>query len=302
MNFLFVDRIIEFTPSRSARGLKCVSLKDPYLKINSEGLSVLSSCVIGEALGQLTAWIVMHANDFSKRPVAGIADEVSIYREVYAGEILNLNTEIETLDDKVVLYNSFATVGEELVFCLKRAMGPLLPMEDFIDPQRAREQFKMIYREGQTHSTTACNKSNSFYPTCIPNNESQFSFFDSILDLTPEGLTAQKHISLLAPYFDDHFPRKPVLPLTLLLEGNLELIHFFLQENFKKEANLFRPKSLHKIRIRQFIFPGDSIVTTVHLKEKLEEGFLFSIKTQLEGKTVCSLEAVFEVVSTLVQS
>src|SRR5262245_46627927 len=116
MNFLFVDRIFEFEPSKHAKALKHVTASDPYLKTDREGRSVLPSCIIGEALGQLTAWVVMDACDFAKRPVAGIADEVRIYRDVYLGETVLLMTEIEALDDQSVLYNSYATVCGEIVF------------------------------------------------------------------------------------------------------------------------------------------------------------------------------------------
>lgn len=318
MNFLFVDRIFEFVPFHSAKGIKHVTVSDPYLKTDQDGQGVLPACIVGEALGQLTAWIVMHSCDFKKRPVAGIADEVRIYRDVYVGETVILHTEIERLDDQAVLYNSYATVCGETIFSLKRAIGPLLPMENFIDPERAREQFLMIYRPGElarhvisapslilqeslSEEETDSKEEQDFEENeyCFEAEETGFSrehfFFDHILELNPQSISAQKNVSLLAPYFEDHFPRKPVLPLTLLLEGKLELAHLFLQRTLgEEEASRFRPVRLHKIRIKQFIFPGDSIITTLNLKEKLEHGFLFVFKTKVDEKTISSLEAVFE--------
>ncbi len=315
MNFLFVDRIFEFEPKRSAKGIKHVTTSDLYLKIDREGRSILSSCIIGEALGQLTAWVVMEACDFSKRPVAGIADEVRMHRDVYLGETLLLHTEIEAMDDQSVLYNSYATVCGETVFSLRHAVGPLLPMEDFIDTAQAREQFNMIFRPG-TLSPNVISAPNLMLPEVVGFGEGEleddcdgdrnleyleglqflegYDFYDHILDLNTQSMTAQKNISLLAPYFVDHFPRKPVLPLSLLLDGNLELTHLFLRRTLGEMAEYYRLTRLHKIRIKQFILPGDSIVTVVHLKEKSKQGFLFSCKTQVDDKTVCSLEAVFE--------
>lgn len=313
MNFLFVDRIFEFEPFKRAKGIKHVVASDPYMKTDAEGRKILSPCIIGEALGQLTAWIVMEGNNFSKRPVAGIVDEVTLSRDIYAGETIVLHTEIDELNDQSVLYNSYATVCGEKVFSLRYAMGPLLPMEDFIEPHIAREQFNMIYRLGKLTSNTISApayilpeidssedsdiEEAGFYLEEVeyPELLSSESFFDHILDFQPQSVTAQKNISLLAPYFVDHFPRKPVLPLTLLLEGQLELASFFLKRILgEAEACRFRPVQLQKIRIKQFIMPGDSIVITLHLKEKVNQRFLFGFKTQVDDKVICSIEAVFE--------
>lgn len=298
MNFLFVDRIYEFTPSHSAKGIKHVTASDPYLqKAPHEERLILPACIIGEALGQLTAWIVMQACDFKQRPVAGIVDEVKIERQVCVGETLCLHTEIEKLDDQGVLYNSYATVCDEKVFSLQHSMGPLLPMETFIDPNKAIEQFSMIHRLGipslPALKMPFANK--GVYRSNAPLHENRGCFFDHILAFTDKGAQAVKNISLLAPFFEDHFPRKPVFPLTLLLQGKLELADLFLQHLLGKEkARHFRPVSLRKIRIKQFIAPGDSLMITLALKETKDHFYRFELKTYLEEKAICSFQATFE--------
>jgi 3-hydroxymyristoyl/3-hydroxydecanoyl-(acyl carrier protein) dehydratase len=291
MNFLFVDRILELKEGKSAKGLKHITADDPYLKTNSKGQLVLSSCIIGEALGQLTAWNVMKVNHFSLRPVAGIVNEVQFYREAFLGETVILNTEIERLDEQVVVYNSYASICEEKIFSIGHSMGPLLSMEDFIAPEEAQRQFEMINRPGEYDaSSRVLQDSLSVCPS------THCSFFDHILELQPKGILAEKKISLLAPYFVDHFPRKPVLPLTLLLEGQLELADYFLQKELGEGEAFkgFKPAALVKVKMKQFVMPGDRLISSLKIKEQTDEKIVFECKSMVEDKKVCSAEMIFK--------
>ena len=42
------------------------------------------------------------------------------------------------------------------------------------------------------------------------------------------SLIAEKRVTRAAPYFPDHFPNKPVLPMTVLLECKLNLAREFI--------------------------------------------------------------------------
>ena len=97
--------------------------------------------LVGETLGQLAAWNVMFSNDFTRRPVAGIAASAKLMRYVYVGETILLESFIDHLDETVVQYHSIARVNDEEVFLLRGALGPLLPMQDFIDTTVVKQQF-----------------------------------------------------------------------------------------------------------------------------------------------------------------
>ena len=68
--FHFVDQILELEPGRHALGAKYVTSGDTFVRATAAGVPALLSGIIGEALGQLGAWSVMAANDFTVRPVA----------------------------------------------------------------------------------------------------------------------------------------------------------------------------------------------------------------------------------------
>ena len=87
------------------------------------------SALIGETLGQMTAWAVMNQNDFRLRPVAGIVESVILQRAAYVGETLELESWIDALDDTAVQYHGEVRVGSELIFRLEGALGPMLPIK-----------------------------------------------------------------------------------------------------------------------------------------------------------------------------
>ncbi|TAL59421.1 MAG: hydroxymyristoyl-ACP dehydratase, partial [Legionella sp.] len=226
MRFLFVDRIVEMTPNSWVRGLKHVTRDDPYLTVDAHGRPCFISSLIGETLGQLAAWNVMHHNDFQKRPVAGIVSCARLHRPAYVGETLLLESHIDVVDEHSVEYHSIARIGDETVFSIEGAIGPLLPMNDFISSEEIQRQFTEIYRPGDWSTLSQNSQSAQDIlpvgqrPTAAP------MLFDRILSCVPgETLTAEKRITRAAPYFPDHFPNKPVLPLTVLLECKLNLAY-----------------------------------------------------------------------------
>src|SRR5581483_7470571 len=121
MRFLFVDRILELIPGKSIKGVKHITCDDFYLSRDKDNRYFLISPLVGETLGQLAAWNVMFNNDFTKRPVAGIAASAKLIRHVYVGETLFLESIIDHVDETVVQYHSVAKVNNEEVFILRGA-------------------------------------------------------------------------------------------------------------------------------------------------------------------------------------
>ena len=164
MRFLFVDRIVELSLANVTRGIKHVTPDDTYLCHDNKGRGCFIPSLIGETLGQLAAWNVMAATDFVSRPVAGVVSSACLYRPAYIGETLLLESFIDELDDAAVQYHSVASIGDEVVFTIDGALGPLLPMGDFIDSREARRQFDEIYREGDWAEVSQSVRTSSLMP------------------------------------------------------------------------------------------------------------------------------------------
>ena len=290
MRFLFVDRIIELSPGTIARGVKHVTHDDYYLCQDNEGAWCFIPSLIGEAIGQLAAWNVMMSHAFTVRPVAGIASSASLVRPVYVGETLVLDAHLDVLDETAVQYHGEARVGNEVVFRLDGALGPLLPMTDFIDEAVVRRQFDEINRPllspneyGLTlGARSSCVESHVHAPRMV---------FDQVTESQPGArLTAVKRITRAASYFPDHFPNKPVLPMTVLLECFLNLANEFITRAGFTQA--YACREMRRIKMSDFIFPGDVVVGMITLKHQAIHELVLTCRAEVLGKRVGVLDLV----------
>src|SRR3990167_3705157 len=99
MRFLFVDRILDLVEGKSIRGIKNITLDEPFLTTQYTQIPSLYSAIVGETLGQLAAWNIMHNTGFKRRPVAGIFDSIKFYRPVFSGETMFLEANIDSCQE-----------------------------------------------------------------------------------------------------------------------------------------------------------------------------------------------------------
>ena len=91
-----------------------------------------------------------------------------------------------------------------------------------------------------------------------------------------------KHVSIQAPFFADHFPRKHVYPLSVLLEGQMQLARRLVGDGLQ-------PVCIRNIKMSDFVQPGSSVVA----KLQVVEGTRVRMRSEVDGKRVCVAEAEF---------
>ena len=298
MRFLFVDRIVELIEGKVVRGIKHITADEAFLtQDHTSSPPHFIPSLIGETLGQLAAWNVMLTQDFKARPVAGIVHEATLLRPTFVGETLSLTSFIDRLDEKAVEYHSIAHINNEPVFTLEGALGPLLPMQDFIDDITVRQQLNAIYQNpslrGEAEAIQRPLKPLDCFGFASQKRSTHFSF-DRIIKLDPTlRILAEKKIVPTAPYFPDHFPNQPVLPLTVLLECIRRLATTFIEtSDFSKSYQLH---SFKKIKMKSFVHPGDIITSELTLKDQTEDTLVLLSQTARERTRICTLELIFKI-------
>lgn len=292
MRFLFVDRIVHSSPGEVVRGIKHITKDDAYLTVDENNRQCFIPSLIGETLGQLAAWNVMQQNDFTLRPVAGVVACAQLHRPAYVGETLLLESWIDSLDDRAVLYHSVAKIANEPIFTLDGALGPLLPMANFIEVEAVKQQFIEIYRPGDYAAfevNADCGHHSSGQGVTVAPMT-----FDRILSSEAGiSLVAEKRITRAAPYFPDHFPKKPVLPMTVLLECILNLAREFVAR--AGYAFDYCVSELRNIKMNEFVQPGDVVVCYTKIKEQTNEELILSFRCEVDKKRVCVVNVVLSV-------
>ena len=296
MSFLLVDRITTFESGKRVEGVKHISASEPYLtRMAGSDRPTFISSLIGEAVGQLAAWSVMHALDFKKRPVAGIVSKGNIFDDVHIGDTLRLSATIDALDGEAVEYHGAAYVGDRKVFEIESAIGPMMAMAEMNLEKEVRAQFNQILSLDDAFSFGDVESE------CVDDFQAELEqaaqanvvdSFDKLLEMNQAGETiAEKLVSQSAPYFIDHFPLKPVLPLTILLSCKIQLVFYYLKRYFPSET--FCVRSVRKIKMGQFVSPGEVLQTKMKVKQK-DGQTLFQFKSFVAQKRVCVCEVIVE--------
>jgi 3-hydroxyacyl-[acyl-carrier-protein] dehydratase len=107
---------------------------------------------------------------------------------------------------------------------------------------------------------------------------------------------ATKNVALSEDFFDDHFPRRPVMPGVLILEGMAQvsglLLETSLQQKYGKSAKAVLTV-LERTKFRLLVKPGDTLVYRVEMVSVNEAGGKVKALAVREGALVASTEMVF---------
>jgi len=90
---LLIDRLIECVPGKSARGLKCVTVNEPFFQGHFPGYPVMPGVLVLEALIQLSTLLAESSGVGALGTVQTI-DGVRFKRQVVPGDQLLLETQM----------------------------------------------------------------------------------------------------------------------------------------------------------------------------------------------------------------
>lgn len=263
--YSFVDRITELEAGKRARGLFLVPTH----------LSRFPSTLAAEAAGQLAAWNAIAYLDYKVRPVAGLAAEIRFGPEVRPGQRLDLEVVIESCEPDAVSYSAWADADGVRVMELDHSVGPMLPMEEFDSPEAIRERFQLLCGPGAP--------SGRFEG--VPEHD-----VDIVEQVPEERVRATLRVPRQAPFFTDHFPRRPVFPATLLLDAQIGLALKLAAGSKRWPAgSRLAATRVPNMKMRSFIQPGDILELRVDLEPPAEAmKAMATTSVRMNGKAIAS--------------
>jgi 3-hydroxymyristoyl/3-hydroxydecanoyl-(acyl carrier protein) dehydratase len=273
--FSFVDRITEYVPAKRACGMFAIPAS----------LERFPSSLVAEATGQLAAWVAMKHIGFRGRPVAALANETRFLGDPRPGQTLELAVEIEHCDDEAVAYRGEARADGAPLLELVDCLGPMLPCAEFDAPEALAERFELLCNEG-----AAPGRFHGIIPLRFVSGET----------IPGEKATATLFVPASAPFFADHFPRRPVFPATLLIDQliRLALSLASTDEHWPAGAHV-RPVRMTHVKVRSFMPPGSVLELSAEMQpapSKPGVPTILRLVTRMDGKQVASarLEVVAE--------
>ena len=121
-----------------------------------------------------------------------------------------------------------------------------------------------------------------------------FLLVDRVLECRPgETLTAVKNVTFNEPFFQGHFPQRPVMPGVMILEALAQatgLLAFATVGSTPDDNTLYYFVAIDKARFRKPVEPGDQMVLQVRLLRRIRGVWRFETEATVDGRTVASAE------------
>ena len=120
-----------------------------------------------------------------------------------------------------------------------------------------------------------------------------FLLIDRVIDYTAgESATALKNVTINEPFFEGHFPGRPVMPGVLIIEAMAQTSAVLSAVTLGElePGSFYFFTGIDKARFRQPVVPGDQLHLTVAITRRIRSMWRFSGEATVDGKRVASAE------------
>jgi 3-hydroxyacyl-[acyl-carrier-protein] dehydratase len=119
-----------------------------------------------------------------------------------------------------------------------------------------------------------------------------FLLIDKMTELNgEESGIAMKNVTINEPFFQGHFPSRPVMPGVLLVEAMAQTAGaLVLEHNSANAGKLVFFMTIDKAKFRKPVGPGDTVYFHVKLLQKRPPVYKYWAEAMVDGKKVAEAE------------
>jgi len=124
-----------------------------------------------------------------------------------------------------------------------------------------------------------------------------FLLLDRVLDYEIDAsLTALKNVTVNEPFFQGHFPGRPIMPGVLILEAMAQASAVLFYESLgdsRPEGNIiYLFVGVDKARFKRPVEPGDQLIITATIMRKMRNIWKFDCVAKVGDEICCSCEVM----------
>ena len=123
-----------------------------------------------------------------------------------------------------------------------------------------------------------------------------FLLVDRVLELDIEAkrILAQKNVSINEPFFQGHFPGRPIMPGVLIIEALAQAGGVMTQLTLGRDAQskLFYMVKVENARFNKQVVPGDVLMLDVQMRRLIRNMGWYYGEAKVNGEVVASAEVM----------
>ena len=127
-----------------------------------------------------------------------------------------------------------------------------------------------------------------------------FLLIDKVTSYEPfKYIVAVKNVSVNEPFFQGHFPVKPIMPGVLVIEAMAQaaaLLGCVSTTEVNRDGQLYYLVGVDKVRFKRPVEPGDQLVLTVEFEKVRQNLWKFHAQATVAGDFVAAAELLTTVV------
>lgn len=124
-----------------------------------------------------------------------------------------------------------------------------------------------------------------------------FLLVDRVLEAEPEErMVALKNVSYNEPFFEGHFPNRPVMPGVLIIEALAQaaaLMASYGRDDIDTSSRIYYFTGIDKARFKRPVEPGDQLIFEVELVRKIKNMWKCKGVAKVDGNVAASAELMF---------
>ena len=117
-----------------------------------------------------------------------------------------------------------------------------------------------------------------------------FLFVDRVLEESDDTIKTEKKIDPKEPFFEGHYPGKPIMPGVLIFEAIFQAGAIMMGKRISNEGRIPVLTRVNNIKLKYAVHPGDTLQVEVTLKDLVSNAAYMTGKASVNGKTAVSLE------------